>query len=138
MNKYYVFDTNVLVSAILAADSLPRKAFNFAYNNGVILLSKPVQDELNEVLRRPKFSKYISNEKRSIFLWSLFRQAVFITITEEIKECRDQQDNKFLELAVNGKADYIITGDNDLLVLNPFRGIFILTPKSFLDLVECN
>jgi putative PIN family toxin of toxin-antitoxin system len=138
MNKYYVFDTNVLVSAILAADSVPRKAFNLAYNNGVILLSKPVQDELNELLRRAKFSKYISTEKRSIFLWSLFRQALFITITEEIKECRDQQDNKFLELAVNGKADYIITGDNDLLVLNPFRGILILTPKSFLDLVECN
>lgn len=138
MNKYYVFDTNVMVSAILSSNSVPRKAFNFAFNNGVILLSKSTQDELNEVLSRPKFAKYIMVEKRNRFLWELFRQALFINIVEEIKECRDQKDNKFLELAVNGKANFIITGDKDLLILNPFRSIPIISPKSFLDLVENN
>jgi uncharacterized protein len=136
MSKYYVFDTNVMVSAILSSNSVPRNAFNFAFTNGIILLSNAVQDELNDVLSRPKFAKYITNEKRNHFLWELFRQALFIDIAEEIKECRDEKDNKFLELAVNGKADFIITGDNDLLVLNPFRDILIVTPKSFLDLVE--
>jgi hypothetical protein len=53
---------------------------------------------------------------------------------EEIKECRDEKDNNFLELAVSGNSDFIITGDNDLLVLNPFRNIQIITPKSFLEL----
>jgi uncharacterized protein len=134
MDKFYVFDTNVIVSAILSSDSVPRKAFNFAFNNGIILLSNSVWNELKEVLKRPKFAKYISDEKRNRFLWELFNQGKFIDIVEEIKECRDEKDNKFLELAVSGKADFIITGDNDLLVLNLFRNIQIITSKSFLEL----
>jgi len=135
MSKYYVFDTNVIVSAILSADSVPRKAFNFVFNHGIILLSYPIWNELNEVLQRPKFAKYISEQKREKFLWELYNQSQFINILEEIKECRDEKDNKFLELAVSGNADFIITGDNDLLVLNPFRNIQIITPKFFLEII---
>jgi len=46
--------------------------------------------------------------------------------------CRDPKDNKFLELAVAGEATHIVTGDSDLLVLNPFRDIAVLTPSEFL------
>ncbi len=53
-------------------------------------------------------------------------------MTEEINECRDPKDNKYLELVVSGKAECIVTGDEDLLVLNPFRGIEILTVQKFL------
>lgn len=56
-----------------------------------------------------------------------------IEVTEEVRECRDAKDNKFLELAQSGRADHIISGDGDLLVLNPFRGILILTPREFLN-----
>ncbi|MEA5489407.1 MULTISPECIES: putative toxin-antitoxin system toxin component, PIN family [Pseudanabaena] len=55
-----------------------------------------------------------------------------IEITESITICRDRKDDKFLELAINRKADYLITGDRDLLVLHPFRNIQILTPADFL------
>ena len=56
----------------------------------------------------------------------------FIDVIEQINECRDPKDNKYLELAVSGKAECIVTGDDDLLVLNPFRGIEILTVQEFL------
>jgi hypothetical protein len=134
MSRRYVFDTNVLVSAVLSAHSVPRRAFNSAFTTGTILMSYSIVNELNEVLSRPKFKRYLSAEKRDIFLWSLFRKARFIdVIKEKIDICRDAKDNQFLELAVNGEADFIISGDDDLLVLNPFRNILIVTPRIFLD-----
>jgi predicted nucleic acid-binding protein len=58
--------------------------------------------------------------------------AELVTITARIAACRDPTDDKFLELAVNGHADLIVSGDADLLALNPFRGIPIVTPATFL------
>jgi len=60
------------------------------------------------------------------------REALFIESEVKISECRDPKDNKFLELAVAGDANCIVTGDKDLLVLNPFRGIKIISPSDFL------
>lgn len=59
-----------------------------------------------------------------------------MTITTHVTVCRDPKDDKFLEVAVNGAATYIITGDNDLPVLHPFRGIPIVTPRTFVDTVS--
>ena len=55
-------------------------------------------------------------------------------IDQTIKECRDPKDDTILEVAINGKATHIITGDQDLLELHPFRGVAILTPKQFLEI----
>ena len=66
------------------------------------------------------------------FLVALLKEVEMVEITETFTDCRDAKDNKFLELAVSGKADCIVSGDADLLVLNPFRGIPILTPREFL------
>jgi len=66
-------------------------------------------------------------------LAALVNQAKFVEITETITECRDPKDNKFLELAVCGGADCLISGDGDLLALHPFRGIRILPPQAFLN-----
>lgn len=67
------------------------------------------------------------------FLVSLLKEAELFDTTETISECRDPKDNKFLELAFSGKADCIISGDDDLLVMNPFREIPIITPSEFLS-----
>jgi putative PIN family toxin of toxin-antitoxin system len=100
-------------------------------------MSYSIANELNEVLSRSKFKRYLPTEKRDIFLWALFRKANFVDdIQEKVNICRDSKDNQFLELAINGKANFIITGDEDLLVLNPFRNIPILTPRMFLDLLD--
>lgn len=133
MSNYYVFDTNVIVSALLFAQSIPRQAFDAALDGGRILISQAVVEELNEVLSRKKFERYVPQEKRTRFLVALFRKAIFVEILEKIQECRDPKDDKFLELAVNGDATAIISGDKDLLALNFFRGISIMTPSQFLQ-----
>jgi putative PIN family toxin of toxin-antitoxin system len=128
----FVFDTNTIISGLLVPDSKPRQAFDKAQYQGSILISISILTELNEVLSRKKFDKYLPEEKRKRFLAALTKDAELIEITEEIAECRDPKDNKFLELAVCGNADCIISGDKDLLELNPFREIAVLKPDEFL------
>ncbi|MBL8133918.1 MAG: putative toxin-antitoxin system toxin component, PIN family [Anaerolineae bacterium] len=66
----------------------------------------------------------------------MISEAEFITISSSVRICRDPKDDKFLELAVNGMADYLISGDDDLLDLNPFEGISIVSPREFLDRMQ--
>jgi putative PIN family toxin of toxin-antitoxin system len=130
----FVFDTNVIVSALMFPRSLPRQAFNLGYATGKILVSPATVQELEEILSRKKFEKYFSMEERVQFFAKFFVDAEIIEIRETISVCRDRKDDKFLEVAVNGKANYLITGDRDLLVLHPFRDIQIITPAAFLEL----
>ena len=129
-----VFDTNVIVSALMFPRSVPRQAFNRAYSTGKILASTATTLELEEVLSRKKFEKYFSMEERIQFVARFFADAEIIEIKEKITACRDRKDDKFLELAVNGKADYIITGDQDLLVLHPFQNIVIISVSDYLKI----
>jgi len=129
-----VYDTNIIISALLFEGSKPAKAFDIGINQGAILFSSSTFTELEEVLSRNKFDQYISHEERKQFLTSFILDSTPVEINETISACRDPQDNKFLELAVCGKADFIISGDEDLLVLNPFRNVQILTPDSFLKM----
>jgi len=129
----FVFDTNVIVSAVLLKNSISRRAFDEAQTQGQLLISLDILNELNEVLRREKFNKYITEQERLQFLSALVREAVLVEVTDVVNECRDPKDDKFLELAVSGKADYIVSGDKDLLVLHPFRGIFIVKPNQLID-----
>ncbi|MCB0109573.1 MAG: putative toxin-antitoxin system toxin component, PIN family, partial [Caldilineaceae bacterium] len=76
---------------------------------------------------------YISEEQRLLFLANFLQLAVSVEVTQQISACRDPKDDKFLELAVNGNADCIVTGDKDLLVLHPFEGVAILTLTEFRD-----
>src|SRR5947209_3375587 len=127
-----VIDTGVAVSAVLLPRSVPRQAFDAAAARGKLLASEATVAELDEVLRRPKFNKYVPEEKRLEFLAALVREAEQVEVTEVITACRDAKDNKFLELAVSGRASHILSGDADLLALHPFRGIAVVTPQVFL------
>ena len=127
-----VFDTSVVVSAVLLPRSVPRQAFDRAQEHGKVLISVATVDELNEVLRRQRFDKYVREDQRLEFLAALIREAELVKVTEVVAECRDPKDNKFLELAISGKGTCIISGDNDLLVLHPFRSIPVVTPQTFL------
>lgn len=129
-----VIDSGIAVSAVLLPRSTPRKAFDLAAARGRLLVSTATLAELDEVLRRQKFDKYIPEEKRLEFLAGLSRDALTVEVTEVIAECRDAKDNKFLELAVSGNASHILSSDGDLLAMHPFRGIPILTPQDFLAL----
>jgi putative PIN family toxin of toxin-antitoxin system len=131
-----VIDTGVVVSAVLLPRSVPRQAFDLAAARGALLVSENTIAELDEVLRRPKFDKYLSESQRLEFLGALVREAEVVEVVDVVTGCRDPKDNKFLELALSGKGSHILTGDSDLLVLHPFRGIAIVDPRSFLTIPE--
>ncbi len=130
--RRFVCDVNVIISAVLLPGSKPNRALRKAQDLGDLLVSESIWQELEQVLARPKFNRYTTPEERNNFLVDLSETVQFIDVTEQINECRDPKDNKYLELAISGYSECIITGDNDLLVLNPWRGIEILTVQDFL------
>lgn len=101
-----------------------------------ILLSLELSEELNEVLGRERLNRHLTSEERKEFLGALLERVVLVEIIENLQECRDPKDNKVLELALNGKAQYIISGDRDLLALHPFRGVVVTTADQFLRAIE--
>jgi putative PIN family toxin of toxin-antitoxin system len=128
-----VIDTNVFLSAALFSGSIPRRAVSKALRRGPLLFSEHTKDELKEVLFRSKFDRYVSREARAIFLSQIGTVAEFVPIIQLVRACRDPNDDKFLEVALNGRADVIITGDADLLGMHPWRGIAILSPAGSLN-----
>jgi uncharacterized protein len=133
MPARFIFDTNAIVSAVLLRQSKSRQAFQAAKQTGTLLVSPETIAEMNEVLRRGTFEKYVSEALRVEFLAALLRDAELVEITKPIEACRDPRDDKFLSLAIRGHADCLISGDKDLLVLHPFRNIPILSPNQFLE-----
>ena len=91
-----VFDTSVIVSALLLLDSKPRQALDLALQKGKVLLSFPVLAELYEVLGRKQLRRYIDEEDVRIFLAALTREAQWVDVDVQIAACRDSKDNKFL------------------------------------------
>ena len=127
-----VVDTNALVSRLLLAESVPAHAVRKAVDMGLLLVSEATMDELADVLSRRKFDRYISMEDRQGFIRLLGRVAEMVPIVYPIRASRDPRDDKFLEVAVNGSAALIVTGDADLLALHPFQQTAILSPADYL------
>jgi putative PIN family toxin of toxin-antitoxin system len=127
-----VVDTNVLVSAALKQKSMPGMTALLVERRGGLLKSLATERQLFEVVARPRLASLIDPETQA-WLKKLMAAAELVTITERIVACRDPTDDKFLELAVNGHADLIVSGDADLLALNPFRDIPIVTPAMFVQ-----
>ena len=127
-----VVDTNVFVSAALKDKSLPALAVHMVEQRGTLLKSIATERQLFEVLARPYFVPLLAPDTHD-WLKKLLAAAETVAITEHIAACRDPTDDKFLEVAMNGQADFIVAGDADLLVLNPFRGIPIISPATFVQ-----
>ena len=108
-------------------------AVDRAQRQGTILISYAILSELSEVLHRRQFRRYIEEEDIRRFLAALTQEAEWIDVNIEIVACRDPKDDKFLSLAVSGRATHIVTGDADLLVLHPYQGIQIISPSIFVD-----
>ena len=123
-----VVDTNVFVSGLLRESSVPGQAAARARHNAVLLVSQATMRELADVLAQAKFDRYVTVQHRVQFVRLIARIAEFVPIIHAVRECRDPKDDKFLEVALNGRADVLITGDEDLLGMHPWRGIEILTP----------
>jgi len=130
-----VVDTNVFISAALKEKSQPAIAVRTVSTADLLLKSTTTEREVFIALARPRLAPLIPPRFRD-WLHELLAAAELVTITERITACRDPKDDKFLELAVNGHADLIVSGDADLLTLNPFQGIPIVTPADFVQSVR--
>jgi putative PIN family toxin of toxin-antitoxin system len=132
-NNLVVINANTLISAFLFKYSNPRKAFEKAIKKAKVSASLNTYDEFSEVLLRPKFDKYISAEAKLLALKYFRELAIFAEISETVTVCCDPKDKKFLEPATSANASCIISGDKDLLVLHPFKGIPIFNAIDFIN-----
>jgi putative PIN family toxin of toxin-antitoxin system len=123
-----------LVAAALKADGVPMQALLHAEEVDVIALSADVEAEIAGVLARPKFARAVSRERRDHLLEILRAEAIWFEPVARITDCRDPKDNKYLELALAAGAETIVSSDEDLLVLDPWRGVRILRPSAYLSL----
>jgi putative PIN family toxin of toxin-antitoxin system len=130
-----VFDTNILISLLI------RGGFSIVFklietSQISILLSIELIDEFLEVSKRPKFQKYFSSSVRDSILSYLLKNGDLIEVNSKPNDCRDPKDNFLLGLAIDGNATHLVTGDKDLLELNPYRSIEIHTLTDFLNLYK--
>lgn len=132
-NRRYVLDANTVVSGALLPRSVPRQAVDKALDRGKILLSPQTVAELERVLQRPKLDRYVRKSARLAFLVALVHAAEMVEPSETIEACRDPKDDMYLELAINAEAACIVSGDADLLDMENYRGIPIVTAREFLD-----
>lgn len=127
-----VVDTNVLISAVLKRTSTPAVAVRLAVRHGRLLRSEATMRQLRDVMVRPHLARLIAPAAAEWIL-AMLADAEDVAIDETIIACRDPTDDKFLEVAVNDRADVLVSGDGDLLALDPFRGIPIPPPGPFLQ-----
>jgi len=131
-----VIDTNVFISAALIDESVSARARNHAVRYGQLIATEQTFAELTGKLLAPKFDRYVSRARREALLRQLQPIIEIVPVIQVVRACRDPRDDMFLEAAVNGRADVVVTGDKDLLSLHPFSGITIVTPSDYLALVE--
>ena len=127
-----VIDTNVLISGLFSTTSTPALAVEKPVTKAQLVATTETLRELIEKLLLPKFDRYVRRERRDALLQRVASLVEIIDVLQPIRASRDPKDDKFLEAAVNGRADVILTGDGDLLDLNSFRGIAIVTPADYL------
>ena len=135
-----VFDTSTLVSAALRVGSAPHRALAHIFSVGEVCVSQASLAELEEVLMRPIFDRYQLPEVRKAFIAILRRHASLFAVSDAdessvVPPCREPNDNLFLALVNACAADALISSDADLLVLQPWRGVPILTPAAYVAMV---
>ena len=126
-----VIDTNLWISRLLLADSVAARAVDDALTRFEVVVSEASIEELAGVLSREKFDRYVSLQDREEFLRRVLQVTTMVSVLSEVSDCRDPKDNRILALALDSESDFIVSGDADLLVLSPWRGIEIVSPGAF-------
>jgi len=127
-----VVDTNILVSFAIRPNRDFERLFDFLAAHGVTLVSDETIAELFAVLSREKFRQYIPRNSAIDYVEWYAGISESTVVTEQVVACRDPKDDKFLSLAVAGKADCIISGDLDLLDMVAYNGIPVYRAAEFL------
>jgi putative PIN family toxin of toxin-antitoxin system len=130
-----VIDTNIWISYLLGG-LLQRIDEKILSKEIKAVVSDETLKELSEVLSRPRFKNIFTAERIKELFSLLDSYAIVVSPSQKVSACRDEKDNFLLEVALEGKADYLITGDEDLLVLNPFHNTRIVRPKDFEEILK--
>lgn len=127
-----ILDTNLWISFLISSkyEKLDKLLFD---QNCTLLFSRELFEEFITVAARPKLKKYFLKNDLTDLLNTIDEVAEFVEVTSDVTECRDPKDNFLLSLAIDGNADYLLTGDNDLLVLERIGDTEIKTISEFLD-----
>ena len=130
-----VIDTNIWISYLLGG-LLQRIDEKILSKEIKAVVSDETLKELSEVLSRPRFKNIFTAERIKELFSLLDSYAIVVSTSQKVSACRDEKDNFLLEVALEGKADYLITGDEDLLVLNVFHNTKIVRPKDFEEMLK--
>jgi len=133
--KNIVVDTNIFISALLKSKNCAKILEALKQNKFQLVISKKMTEEFLFVVERPNF-EFSESEKIELKELLIEKSKSLLNPAEKISVCRDEKDNMVIECAVDGNADFIVTGDKDLLVLKSFRKIPIITPRKFLKIVS--
>ncbi|GHV86005.1 hypothetical protein AGMMS50230_16130 [Spirochaetia bacterium] len=129
-----VIDINIFVSAFLWEGNPEKIIDRVIDGTDVLYITKEILEQISEVLNRPKFNA--DKEGVKYYIKAIEEMANELTAAIKIQNgSRDIDDNSILECGITGNVDYIITGDDDLLVLKEFNGIKIITPKDYLEII---
>lgn len=129
-----VLDTNVLLSRLISRDGTAGKAFDHAFRLCTLLMAAETIAELAAKLASPKIARYATETERQEFLSAVCHRAEIVELVTVVDASTDPKDNMILALAVEGRADCIVSGDKKhLQVLGTFEGIPIMSPTAFLD-----
>ena len=129
--KRVVFDTSTLIGALLFPHSNHAQTFRRIVTQHQPVASAETLQELVDVIARPKFDRYRTIADRAEFVKRYSDIVELVTVTETVNDCRDVKDNRFLALALAAEVTAIISSDDDLLVLNPYRGIEVVEIADF-------
>ena len=131
-----VIDNNIFISGLIKKGASSEIFDLFLKQEFTLFISIPILHELATTLIKPKFNKLIPDTDKITLLKLLKQRSTLVMPSRKFKACRDPKDNKVLDCAFAAKADFIITGDKDLLVLSPFHKIPITTPNEFLKILK--
>ena len=134
-----VIDTNILVRAVIRPQgTVGPVLLRLRQGEYTLLYARSLLEELIDVLNRPRIrDKYgLTSGDIQTVLGLILLRGEEVTPVERITACRDPKDDKFLEVAVAGQAGAIVSGDQDLLVLHPYAGIPIVSPRAFLRMLD--
>ena len=132
-----VIDTQILLRAVVNRRSLPAKLVYDLTDSYTLLISEATLAEIEEVLHRPKVrAKFQYTDEAVAELVNRLSKGIRIAVSDIPSIARDPKDDKFLACAATGNANFIVSEDKDLLVLNPYDTIQILNVFDFLKIIQ--
>jgi len=126
-----IIDTNLWISFLISKNYAQLDEIIFS-RKCTLIFSEELLEEFLTVIKRPKFRRFFTQEDTENLIETIQEYAEFVEVKSKIEVCRDEKDNFLLSLSKDSKANYLITGDKDLLELKEFESTKITTMTDFL------